>query len=182
MGATVPGPAFLGARVTFTTDGRLVIVPGRLAGPIIVAANAVSQALNLTLATGAAAAQVYLSGELAPFPVMQSAKPQVLLTIGGVSHMIALPGRTPELAEATAWLESGIRSFVGDAAFADARVAVLGRQMLLVPGAAGAVTFGPVPPDDPSTVFELELARQTPIRVRVNGAESVAEAFVDLTT
>ena len=86
------------------------------------------------------------------------------------------------MAEAVVWLEQGIRFFAGDPAFANARTAALGNQILLLPGAAGAVLFGPVPPNDLSSVFELDLAKSTPVRVRVNGAESVAETFVDLTT
>jgi hypothetical protein len=181
MGGTEPGPAFRGARVTFTTDGRLVIVPGQLAGPVAVAINAVSQALNLTAATGAATVSAYLSGELVPFPVMHSATPRLLLTIGAVSHAIALPARPTEMAEVVAWLENAIRSFAGDPAFAGARVAALGNQILLIPGGVGTVRFDPVLPDDPSSVFELELARAVPVRVRVNGAETIAEVTVDLT-
>jgi hypothetical protein len=178
MGVTLPGPAFRDARVAATSDGRLVIVPGRLAGPITVASNAVSQALNLTGPAGAAA-QVFLSGELFPFPVMRAAKPQVRLDLGGAANPITLPARPTELAEAVAWLETAVRSFAAPA-FANARVAALGQQILLIPGAAAAVTFGPVVGTDLSSVFELELAKATPIRVRVNGAESVAEVSVDL--
>lgn len=182
MGLTPPGPAFQGARVTFTADGRLVIVPGLLGGVVLVADDAISQAFKLTGLTGAAAAQVFLSGELLPFPVIRMPKPQVQLTIGAISHPITLAGKPTEIAESVAWLEQGIRSFAGDPGFANARAAALGNQILLLPGAAGAVLFGPVPPNDISSVFELDLARSTPVRVRVNGAESVAETFVDLTT
>lgn len=181
MGGAPPGPAFQGVRVTFTTDGRLVLVPGQLAGPVTVVDDPISQAFMLTGPTGAAAAQVFLSGELLPFPVMRMPKPQVQLTIGAISHPITLVGKPTELVEAVAWLEQGIRSFVGDPAFANARVAALDNQILLLPGAAGAVLFGAVPPTDTSSVFELDLARSTPVRVRVNGAESIAETFVDLT-
>src|SRR5262249_55860014 len=62
MGLTPPGPAFQGARVTFTSDGRLVIVPGQLAGVVVVADNPTSQAFKLTGPTGGAARQVVLSG------------------------------------------------------------------------------------------------------------------------
>jgi hypothetical protein len=184
MGMTLPGPAFQGARVTFTTDGRLIIVPGQLAGAITVAnavvGSGVSEAFNLTGATGAAQAQVFLSGELLPFPTMRMMKPQVRLTIGATTHDIALLGKPTELAEVISWLELGIRSFA-DPAFANARVAALGNQVLLLPGAAGAVQFTAASPNDTSSVFELDLAKSTAIRVRVNGAESVAETFVDLT-
>jgi hypothetical protein len=180
LAVPVPGPGFAGARVTFTTDGRLIIVPGQLGGLVTVGDSPASEALNLSPVSGAAAAQVFLSGELVPFPAMRMLKPQVQLTIGGVAHTITLLGKPTELAEVVSWLELGIRSFVADPAFAGARVAALGNQVLLLPGAAGAVEFDAAP-NDASSVFELDLVKSTPVRVRVNGAESVAETFVDLT-
>lgn len=177
---TPPGPGFLGARVTFTTDGRLIIVPGQLTGAVTVQDDAISQAFKLSGPSGAAAAQVFLSGELLPFPLMRMPKPQVQLSIGAASHAVTLISKPTELVEAIAWLEQGIRLFV-DPAFATARVAALGNQILLLPGAAGAVLFGPVPGVDTSSVFELDLVKSTAVRVRVNGAESIAETFVDLT-
>lgn len=181
MATTIPGPAFQGARVTFTSDGRLVIVPGQLAGPVTVADSAVSQAFKLTPLTGAVEAEVFLSGGLLPFPVMRMPKPQLQLDIGGVAHTLALLGKPTELAEVISWMELSIRSFAADPAFANARVAALGSQVLLLPGAPGAVHFTPALPSDTSSVFELDLAKSTPVRVRLNGAESVAETFVDLT-
>jgi hypothetical protein len=178
---SVPGPAFQGARVTFTSAGRLIMTPGQLAGAVTVADSAVSQAFKLTPLTGAAQAQVFLSGELLPFPTMRMPKPQVRLAIGATTHDIALPAKPTELAEVVSWLELGIRSFGGDPAFANAQVAALGNQVLLLPGAAGAVQFTAALPNDTSSVFELDLAKSTAVRVRVNGAESVAETFVDLT-
>src|SRR5262249_29168452 len=129
---------------------------------------------------GAAAGQVFLSGDLLPFPIMRMQKPQVQLSIGAVSHAVTLISKPTEMAEAVAWLEQGIRSFV-DPAFANARGAALSNQILLLPGGPGAVLFGPVPAVDTSSVLELDLVKSTPVRVRVNGAESIAETFVDLT-
>lgn len=175
-----PGPAFQGARVTFTIDGRLVIVPGQLASPVTIAADPISQAFRLSVPSGASARQVFLSGELTPFPVMRTLKPQVRLTIGATVHPVPLVSKPTQLVEAVAWLEQGIRSFP-EPEFANARTAALGNQILLLPGAPGAVSFDPALPDDPSSAFELDLAKNTAVRVRVNGAESVAETFVDLT-
>jgi hypothetical protein len=179
-GGTPPGPGFQGARTTFTTDGRLIIVPGQLTGAVTVQDDPVSQAFKLSGPSGAAAAQVFLSGELLPFPLMRMLKPRVQLSIGAASHEVTLTAKPTELAEAVAWLEQGIRSFV-DPAFASALVAALGNQILLLPGVAGGVSFGPVPAVDTSSAFELDLVKSTPVRVRVNGAESIAETFVDLT-
>jgi hypothetical protein len=180
MPGSSPGPAFQGARATFTTDGRMVVLPGQFAAPVVVADDPISQAFKLSAPSGASARQVLLSGELLPFPALRMPKPQVNLSIGATSHAISLAGKPTELAEAVAWLEQNIRSFP-EAAFANARVAALGNQILLVPGGGGAVSFDPVPGVDTSSVFELDLSKSTSVRVRVNGAETIADTFVDLT-
>lgn len=174
------GPAFKGTRVAATTGDRLVIIPGQLQGAVSFATDAVSQALLLDNANSTTP-QVYLSGELEPFPVMTADNPRVNLTIGVTTRTIALGARPASLAEAIVQLENAIRSFVADVAFANARVVAADSQIALIPGAAGAVTFDPIPGVDESTVVELELFQDTPVRVRVNGAESLEVLTVDLT-
>ena len=175
------GPGFTEARVAATTDNRLVIVPGELAQPVSVTADAISAMLELTPATGATSPQVYLSGQLSPFPAMAAPQPSLRLQIGAVTHDITLATRPTSLGEAVPLLEAAIRAFP-EVEFAAARVAALDNQILLLPGAAGAVVFGPVPLGDQSSVTELELAAGTLVRVRVNGAESLNQIFVGLTS
>jgi hypothetical protein len=174
------GPAFKGTRVAATTDDRLVIIPGRLQETVDFTLDAVSGALKLDAAQSTTP-QLYLSGELEPFPVMTADNPQVNLTIGGTTRAIALGSRPLSLAETVAQLETAIRSFVADPAFAGARVVAADSQIALVPGAAGAVTFDQIAGVDQSTVGELELLQDTAVRVRVNGAESLQLLTVDLT-
>ena len=47
------------------------------------------------------------------------------------------------------------------------------------PGAAGLVTFD-APPGDTTTVVELQLHARFAVRVRVNGAESIDDAVLEL--
>ena len=58
---------------------------------------------------------------------------------------------------------------------ANARVAVSGDQLLVIPGLAGVVTFDVAPGDD-TTVAELQLHARFAVRVRVNSAESIDPA------
>jgi hypothetical protein len=174
------GPAFKGSRVAATSDARLVIIPGRLQESVNFAADAVSTALKLD-APQSSTPQLYLSGELEPFPVMTADNPRLNLTIGGTTHTIALGSRPVSLAESIVQLETDIRAFVADAAFANARVVAADSQIAVIPGGAGAITFDPVPGVDESSVVELELFQNTAVRVRVNGAESLEVLTVDLT-
>lgn len=175
------GPGFTGARVTSTSDNRLVIVPGQLAGPVAVADDPISEALKLTGGTGATTPQVYLSGSLDPFPVMAATQPKLRLTIGAVTHDVTLSTRPTSVTEAAPLLETAIQAFP-EPEFANARVALLDQQLLLLPGAAGAVTFATIPGTDESSVVELELTGNTLVRVRVNGSESLNDMSVGLTS
>jgi hypothetical protein len=178
--AASAGPAFKGTRVATATDDRLVIIPGRLQEPVSFALDAVSGPLKLDNAQSTTP-QLYLSGELEPFPVMTADNPQISLTIGGTTRTITLGSRPLSLAEAAVRLETAIRTFVADFAFANARVVAADAQIALIPGAAGAVTFDKLAGVDESTVVELELFQDTAVRVRVNGAESLQALTVDLT-
>jgi hypothetical protein len=171
------GPGFRGAQVSATSDDRLVIVPGQLHDAIVVQADAISAAIGLDVAT---AEQVYRSGALVPFPTLTSTEPRIRLTIGGVVNDVPLAQRPTSVVEAAALLEAGIVSFA-DPAFANARVAAQGNHLVLLPGGPGAVTFDTVPGTDESSVVELELWHNVPVRVRVNGAEGLNEILVDMT-
>jgi len=172
--------AFKGARVTSTNDAKLVIVPGQLKGPVVTALDATSTDLKLNAADGATTPKVYLSGDLDPFPVLSNPKPALRLTVGAVTHDVSLQNRPTSLEEAAAMLETSVRGFP-EPEFAGARFAVLDRQVLFVPGAAGAVVFDKIPVTDPSSVVELGLFADTLVRVRVNGAESLDNLTVKLT-
>ena len=63
--------------------------------------------------------------------------------------------------------------------YASALVATTGAQLLVIPGAGGVVTFDAAPGDD-ATVTELQLHGHFAVRVRVNGAESIDDAAVEL--
>jgi len=171
---------FTGARVTSTSDARLVIVPGGLSRPVGVASDAISAQLKLDGPSGATTPQVYLSGSLDPFPVMAHAKPGMRLTVGGVTHDITIPTRPASLDEAAPLLEAAVNAFP-EAAFAKGRFAVLDDQLLFLPGAAGAVVFDKIPAVDDASVVELGLFSDTLVRVRVNGSESLDQLFVKLT-
>jgi hypothetical protein len=59
------------------------------------------------------------------------------------------------------------------AGFSQARVAVLGNQLLVLPGAPGSTNFESVSNGDQTTVSQLQLRARYPVRVRVNGAENI---------
>ena len=180
------GPAFRGVRAAATTaGGQLVIVPGGLGGAVVTtvantAPSTTADQLRLSAGGGGTLVQAYLSGELAPFPVITAGQPAVDLTIGGITHTIHLPGRPLTLVDAAAMLEVAVRSAGPEAAFANGQVTTLANQLLLVPGAAGDVAFGPVAGVDETTAAELQLHVRYLIRVRVNGAESIDDVSVEI--
>jgi hypothetical protein len=167
---------FRGARVGATADG-LVVIPGDLTSAVSFQNGALANALRL--ASGSAARQVYLSGVLRPFPSLSASAPAVELELAGVTAAVALGSVPTSLEAAAAALESGIRSADPAPAFAGARVARAGDRLCLLPGAAGAVAFGPSA-DDADTAAELQLAGPYLLRVRVGGVESVEEVYVEL--
>jgi hypothetical protein len=167
------GAAFKGARVT-TVGNRLVVVPGGLGDNVTVAAGPTATLLRLTGGTGAATSQGYLSGELTPFPSLTSSNPAVRLTVGSTTSTVTLTSRPTTLANAASLLETDIRN----AGFSNARVTTLENQLLVMPGATGTVVFDQVTGIDEITVTELQL--WAPVRVRVNGAESIDEKYLGM--
>jgi hypothetical protein len=173
-GAAGGGAAFKGTLVT-TEGNRLVVVPGGLGNNIVFSAGAVATQLRLTEGTGRTISQGYLSGELTPFPRLTSGSPEVTLTLGGKTNTVKLTtlaaARPKTVSEAAPLLQTDIRS----AGFSNVQVTTLQNQLLILPGATGAVTFDKVSGIDETTVAELQLRARYPVRVRVNGAESVDE-------
>lgn len=169
------GPVFKGTRVT-TVDNQLVVVPGGLGDTVTVAATSSDPhtAGELLLDVGTAT-QAYLSGELTPFPLLTAAQPAVQLTIGSTTQNITLATHPTTLADAAQKLDAAI-----SAGFPGTRVTMFGNQLLIVPAALVTISFGKVPSVDETTVAELQLRARYPVRVRVNGAESIDNVELEL--
>jgi hypothetical protein len=123
----------------------------------------------------------YASGELAPFPALSAASPQVSMTVSGVgggTFTVAIPAAA-SVAALAPLLENVIQSVSPQTGFQDAHVIAVRDQLLVIPGNVGAATFAPATAD-PTTVVELQLVARYPIRVRVNGAESIDPMTVEL--
>lgn len=170
-------PGFGRVRVA-ATSRELILVAGDLTSPITVSAGPLANALRL--AAGSSARNVYLSGSLRPFPVVSQGSPQIRVRIGATTAVTTLASVPTSLAEAASALEAGLQAADPAPAFAGARIATLGDQLCVLPGAAGAVTFEAVPGVDETTVAELELAAAYLVRARVRGVESIDDQTVDL--
>lgn len=174
------GPAFKGTRVTIV-DSQLVVVPEGLLDTVTIApiSSDPTTASELLLDVGAAV-QAYLSGELMPFPTLTASQPAVRVTIGGVPHVATLATRPATLAGAVAKLEAAIQGAGSEPGFTGTRVTTLENQLLILPGAAGNVVFEGVAGIDEASVAELQLDVHYPVRVRVNGAESIDDESLRL--
>lgn len=174
------GTAFRGTRVAALVGGnRLAVVPGGLQGAVTLAASPTADALELSTGT---AVRAFLSGRLVPFPTLTVNPPRLEMTIGANTRPVVLGAVPTNLADAANLLETAIRSAGPPASFANARVAVLGEQLLIVPGvpAAANVSFQPVLGVDETTVAQLQLRAGYAVRVRVNGAEDLDNRVVEL--
>jgi hypothetical protein len=188
-GVTDGGAAYARARVTVVRggagDARLVIVPGGLRAPITVQTHlgdAIAANLGL-IAPGAVSMDGYLSGELEPFPKLSAASPKLQMAIGGNAKTIAMVARPESLADAANSLQGAIRNAAaGDANFAATYVAVLGRQLLVIPrnGLPLHIDVVPAPGADATSARELQFRADYAVRVRVNGAESLDDAVITL--
>jgi hypothetical protein len=163
---------------------RLVVVPGGLAGPLKLAKNGGSSLagdLGFLAPPPVGAAWAMISGALSAPVALSSPSPRLTVTIGARPAItVTLPpaaslGSLDSLATA---LQAGITAGP-DAAYAGARVGVSGAQILVIPGTAETVVFGPAPGDD-LTVAELQLHGRFGVRVRANGAESVDDIAIEL--
>jgi hypothetical protein len=68
----------------------------------------------------------------------------------------------------------------GGVGFTQTRVAVLGSQLLIIPGGTEPANFEGVSSGDQTTIAELRLRARYPVRVRVNGAESIDQQSLEL--
>jgi hypothetical protein len=158
----------------------LVLVPGGLGGTIVFAAVAPSTLvgdLGLGAAQPPGAGTAAISGELVPFPPSLAADARISVTIGAASAALGMPFPT-DLADLASKLQTAIAAANPAPAFANCRVGVLERQLLVVPGANTAVTFGP-DPADATSVATLRLRAPYAIRVRANGAESIDDIAIE---
>jgi len=171
---------FTGARVDLWQN-RLVVVPGGLTDSITITSPVGTFAtdLGMTAPQPAGAGTAFVSGELVSPPLLSSAAPRVVLKIG-VQPPITLSIATPASLETLAAdLQAKINAAGGAPEYTNALVGVSGAQLLVVPGAAGTVDFS-ASPTDAATVAELQLHAKFAVRVRVNGAESIDKATVEL--
>ena len=175
-------PSFSDARVQLW-QGRLIVVPGDLTSTIAIDSPGVGPglagALLLTAAQPPGASNAYVSGVLSSPPPLSSPQPRVQVQIGLAAPHIVDVARTTSLDALAADLQAKINALAG-AAYANAHVATTGGQLLFIPGIAGPVTFDAVPGGDDRTVVELQLHALFSVRVRVNGAESIDPAVVEL--
>ena len=136
------GQATLTGTVVQVVEDRLLIIPSDPATQISIAddgANTTATDLKLTQASGAAQERGLLSGPHAADPTIP-ASPAVRVRIATTSHdaaltfpgAVTLPGPQPLTAVAPV-LQTGIRTGPG-APFTQARVQVVGRRLLVVPG------------------------------------------------
>ena len=171
------GPRFRGTRVTATAGDRLLIVPGGLGSAVVVADGPAASALRLDQQAAQPIQHGRLSGPLSPFPALTAAQPQLAVTIGAESATVALPRRPVSPADAAALLQAGLRAHAAPG-FATALVAVVDEQLLLVPGTDEALEVAAGA--DATSPAELQLRASYPVRVRVEGAESIDATSVEL--
>jgi hypothetical protein len=176
LGAT-SAPGFDAVQVT-ATDRELIVVAADRTSSIQFSPGALANAL--ALANGSSNRSLYLSGSLRPFPRLTNASPQMSVQIGGTTRVVPLGSVPASLTEAAALLEAALNGAAGVAGFADARVTTLGNQLCILPGSGGAVTIGPVPGSDETTVVQLQLAARYAVRARVRGVESIDDQTVEL--
>jgi hypothetical protein len=179
------GTAFRGTRVAALVAGnRLAVVPGGLRGAVTMAASTTADALELSAGSGGTAVRAFLSGRLVPFPTLTVNPPRAEMTIGPDTRPVVLGAVPTNLADAANLLETAIRTAVPGPppSFANARVAVLGEQLLIVPGVpvAANVSFQAVLGVDETTVAQLQLRAGYAVRIRVNGAEDLDNRVVEL--
>ena len=173
-------PRFTGVRVDLWNDA-LVVVPGGLTEAITIAdsgASTFAATLGLTGPPPAGATSGLLSGVLASPPPLSAVVPQLQVKVGALVPLALSLVKPTTLAALATDLQAKI-NLGAPAEYANARVVVSGGQLLVIPGAAGVVTFDPVPGDD-TTVSELQLHARYAVRVRVNGAESMDAAVAEL--
>ena len=106
-------------------------------------------------------------------PVLSRPPGALRLALGATSRDVVLAAPPTSLADAAQKLQAAIRAASGAVAFANALALPLGDQLLIVPSANVATSLAGVPGVDETTVSELQLRGQYPVRVRVNGVEGI---------
>jgi Pvc16 N-terminal domain len=179
---STPDLRFLDARVLLWNT-RLLVLPGDLTSPIVIdspVGSTFADDLKLTAAPQpAGASSAFVSGSLGSPPPLSAVLPRFQLTIGGAGPVVIDAIKATSLDALAIDLQAKINAF-GPAEFAGATVAAIHGQLLLIPGAAGVVSCDPLPAIDERTVAELQLHALFSVRVRVNGAESIDLATVEL--
>jgi hypothetical protein len=178
--ATIPPPIppeFLGLRVGLFGK-RLVLVAGGLTKPIVVAdavGGALATALGFNLVPiPPGASHGYLSGDLSEFPAFPGSTVGVTVQ-AGLPPGVAVTLAAPTYIDVGANLLQAAIQTVSPGAL----VGVLGTQLLIMPGAATSLTFGPTLSDAVS-VFLLQLHARYNVRVRVNGYDSIDDTTLEL--
>jgi hypothetical protein len=172
---------FAGTRVDLWGD-RLLVVPGGLTDPVTIASPGgltFASDLGLTAPQPPGGGTALVSGELPSPPPLSSPSPRVTLTIGIQPPVTVSVQQSTSLAALAALLQAAINAAIGTAEYANALVGISGSQLLVIPGAAGTVAFSAATGDD-TTVVQLQLHANFGVRVRVNGAESIDAASVEL--
>jgi Pvc16 N-terminal domain len=171
------GPQFRATRVT-AADDRLLVVPGGLAAPVVIADGPAAAQLRLVQPAARPIQHGRLSGPLLPFPALTAAQPRLAITIGADSATVTLPRRPVTPADTAALLQAALRANAGPG-FATALVAVVDEQLLVVPGTDAAVEVTAASADTTSPA-ELQLRGRYAVRIRVEGAESIDTTTVEL--
>lgn len=174
-------PNFTGTQVDLWHD-RLLVVPGGLTTTVAITSpggSTFAADLGLTAAQPPGAATALVSGSLASPPLVSALLPQVRLTIGAQPPITVPVAPATSLAALADALQTTITGIGGPAEYLNAQVAVTGDQLLVIPGAAGAVVFDATASDS-TTVSQLQLRARFSVRVRVNNAESIDQAVVEL--
>jgi hypothetical protein len=172
---------FTGTRVDLWHD-QLYVVPGGLFEAIAITSPTGTFAgdLGLTAAQPPGVASALISGELASPPPLSSSAPRLTLTITPRAPVILDLAKPTSLAALAEDLQTKINAASGAVEYAGALVAASASQLLVIPGSAGAVVSFDAAAGDDTTVVELQLHARFAVRVRVNGAESIDPATVEL--
>ena len=176
-----PDARFTDARVVLW-EGQLLAVPGDLTSSIKIdspAGSGLAAALGLTAAQPPGASSAFVSGVLPSPPPLSATTPRFQLKAGAAPAVIVDVIRATSLEALALDIQAKLNALAAPA-YANARVAAIGGQLLIIPGVAGVVLCDAVPSGDDRTVVELQLHAQFSVRVRVNGAESIDPAVVEL--
>jgi hypothetical protein len=176
-----PTAAAFSRAVARLSGDQLVITAGDLASVVRItspAGNALAADLKLTAAQPPGAAVAAISGYLGATPVISSPTPSLRVRIGAAQPVDITLQNTKTLTELATDLQAKLNA-APTAPYKNAQVLVGDGRLIVIPGTATPVSFESVPAD-PTTVTELQLHGRFAVRVRVNGAESIDAATVEL--